>query len=534
MNLSQTSHDQPFSNGVIRNIVLILFLMSSFAWANIVTPQLDSLLVVGKENIYDLRFNQADSIFSQIRQEYPEYPHGYVYQAYITVLNYTMDQSNKQLDSLLDIQVKQAQEIAKKFKDENGDNPESHFMQAMANGIRAVYHVVNRNFIRAYWSGRSTKKGLEKAVKLDSTYYDAYIGLGMFHYYADLLPGALKFFAGILGFGGDRELGKQEVRFSADKGRYFQVEGRFIYHCIEYFLEGEKRKSIASLEKMYREYPGNQAIGLIIAYHYRRTGYLEKCLNYCQQFTDEYSDQLPQLTNLKYYNMAVCYYDLNDFQRADSIFTILAELPTRKSPYYQAAIYFYQGHLKDFNGDREKALSYYSQIKDSKQTQYWYLLSRMYVDHPVDTLMQDWIVAQNYLGSRKYNESYQATLAMVSALDSGAISINPNFPFLVYDLLGRNHHYKRRLNDSRAAFETKLSQVGKMKDNFRKAWYYIHYSRCLRQLNEFDLAEKYLNKANDLDDSFTKIIIQREKYMLSSREKKHKERQKLLEQRKKK
>lgn len=56
-----------------------------------------------------------------------------------------------------------------------------------------------------------------------------------------------------------------------------------------------------------------------------------------------------------------------------------------------------------------------------------------------------------------------------------------------------------------------------MEDEFHRAWIYIHYQRCLRTLEEFDLAEQMLAKANSLDDSFTRIIIEREKFMLKKR-----------------
>jgi len=53
-----------------------------------------------------------------------------------------------------------------------------------------------------------------------------------------------------------------------------------------------------------------------------------------------------------------------------------------------------------------------------------------------------------------------------------------------------------------------------MEDRFRRAWIYIDYQRCLRELKEYKLAEAMLKKAEDADDDYTRIIIEREKFIL--------------------
>ena len=499
---------------IIFSILLIGF---SCLQAGQLPYTLDSLITAGKQDIYDLKFKQAETHFIKAQQLFPGYPHGYFYQAYITVLVYSMDQSNEALEETLKAQVDRANEVAESFQTIFEDDPESYFMLALTSGIQATYHVLNRNFVRGYLSGRKTKGNLEKAVALDSAYYDAYFGLGLFHYYADLLPGMIKFIAGILGFEGDREQGMREILTTSRNGKHFQVEGEFMYYSISYFLEGDKMNALRGLRQLYARYPHNQAIGLMIAYHYRRSGFVEKCIETCERFGDEHADFLPQLTNLKYYNMAVCYFELNEFEKSDSLITRLEELPTRKSKYYQSAIQFYKGRLADIRGDRREALARYERIENHKQSEYWRFLSRMYVKYPVDSLMREYLIADNLLGSRRYEASYHKSLALKGDLDAGRRSVNPNAEFLIFDLLARNHFYQRRYRESQTVYSEFVPRLDQMEDEFHRAWIYIHYQRCLRTLEEFDLAEQMLAKANSLDDSFTRIIVEREKFMLKKR-----------------
>ncbi|NIS39145.1 hypothetical protein GWN91_08485, partial [Candidatus Saccharibacteria bacterium] len=261
--------------------------------------------------MYNLHFEQAEKTFVEAQSEFPDYPHGYVYQAYIAAIVYSMDRKDDSLEQILNRHIEQASEVAEDYKDRMEETADSHFYLGLLRGIKALAHATNRSYIKAYWDGRKAKSDLEKTVDLNPEYYDAYLGLGLFQYYVALLPGVLKFFAKLLGFEGDRYKAMQQIELSAEEGQYFRVEAEFLTHSTRYFLEGDTTTTIPALKKMYEEYPENQAIGLLLAYHYRRYGFIQKCIDYCKSFTDEHGRILPLITNLKYYNLAVSYYDLN-------------------------------------------------------------------------------------------------------------------------------------------------------------------------------------------------------------------------------
>jgi len=253
---------------------------------------------------------------------------------------------------------------------------------------------------------------------------------------------------------------------------------------------------------------------LMIAYHYRRIGYLRKCIEYCQRIRAEADFPAPQIPNLKYYNMAVSYYDLNQFKIADSLFDMLDRMPTRKSMYYQAGINFYKGHLADLRLDHETALRFYNKIPKHKQTQYWYQLVRSLKKYRTDSLMVRYFMARNLLYSRQFDAGLKAVQKLMTEVRNGARSNNPDFPFLVSDLLGENYYYTGRKPQARKIYAALIPQLNKMEDDFRRAWIYIHYGRALRDLGYYDLARKMFNKADDVDEDYTRLIVSREKYVL--------------------
>jgi tetratricopeptide (TPR) repeat protein len=499
---------------MIKNVLTLLLIFTAAVFSGHYRPvEMDSLLRTGKEQIYQLKVPEAAQTFQFIKQQFPDMPQGYVLEAYLTALVYSMDQSNDSLETVLLQQVNHAVDIAETYRERNHNNPEAYFYLAIGNGVEALYHVINRSFVKGYFSGRSTKKNLEKAIELDPRYFDAYFGLGVFHYYADLLPGMLKFIAGILGFEGDRIRGRNEVYMAASKGEYFRIEGEFIYYTIGYFLEGEKTRSIRALKQLYQRYPSNSALGMILAYHYRRTGHMQECISYCQNLTIENEKLLPQLTNMKYYNMAVANYCLNNFETADSIFHLIEQLPTRKSRYYRAAINYYLGHIADLRFDRKTALAYYQKIPNEKQERYWYLNKRMHERFPMDSLQYRFFIAENLLDSRQLAASIRETDKLMRDFQSGQKSTNPMLPYLVANLSARQHHYRRNMKKAGELFDYIYQNFDKIDDEFQQSWILIHYGRYLRDAGDYDRALQMFQQAGKLDDDFTKIICEREKFV---------------------
>jgi tetratricopeptide (TPR) repeat protein len=324
-------------------LVLIIFINTGNCAEQ--DEELNHLILSGKEKIYQFQLEEAMQAFRELQIQYPELPHGYFYESYIYALLYSQDRTNRELDSLLHTSVRKALDKGEKYKEAYPDQPEALYYLGATNGILGIYHVLNSSYIKGYIHGRRGKNYLQGAVRLDSTYYDAYLGLGIFHYYVDLLPGILKFFAAILGFHGDRAQGMQEIRLTASHGQFFKPEGEFTYAVFRYFLEGEKQNSLQIFKKLNKTYLENPALMLLLGYHYRRHGRIRLAEGYFKKVSDSFTDLLPQITVMKYYNLGVCYYRLNQFPQADQYFNRLLDTSLRKSPYYQAAIAYYKGIL---------------------------------------------------------------------------------------------------------------------------------------------------------------------------------------------
>jgi len=504
-------------------LIVLLGLVAALP-AQHITGELQEMIQTGKEQIYQFHLDKALNTFRLVEQKFPQYPHGFFYESYITAILYSQDETNAVLDSTLMQSVKQAIKVGEAYKEKTKNSADALYYVGVSYGVLGIYHVLNRNYVKGYIYGHRGKNYLEDVVREDSTYYDAYLGLGIFHYYVDLLPGLTKFFAKILGFSGNRLLGMQEIASTAQKGQFFKVEARFVQAVFGYFLEGDEQAALGTFYRMHNQYPGNPAPTLLLGYHYRRHGDVENAITVFSSVPDDYAGKLPEITVMKYYNLGVCYFLKNDFRRAEEHFNYLMDHKIRKSLYYLAALEYYKGLLADLQFDRPLADRYLRMITKNKDTQYWFNISRMHAKYPMDSLMYRFIVLDNRVfTSRKPTSLAEPVDQLWADVESrDGENACPDLIFLSRDLQAVVRYKLGKFRESAEIYSGLIEKLGKMEDEFQRAWIFIHYAQVLRELKNWDEASEMLDKAGSTNDEYTQLILTRERFMLIQRKKQFK------------
>jgi tetratricopeptide (TPR) repeat protein len=496
-----------------------LLILQGQAFVHENTQELYALIDIGRKEIYHFRFEKALKVFLTIQQKYPDFPHGYFYESYITAILFSQDKTNQYLDSLLHETVRTAVKIGERYKNSHSDDPEANYYLGISHGVLGIYHVLNKNYFKGYLNGRKGKKYLEKTVELDSAYYDAYLGLGIFHYYVDLLPGVIKFFAGILGFHGNREEGIKEIYLTANRGKFLNVEADFTHATIRYFLEGAKYEGLLRFKSLRKKYPENPALTLMVGYYYRRHGQIKTALNYFSDVSEKFTGTLPQITVMKWYNMGVCNFRMNDFQQAEFYFNKIMNHKLRKTKYYQAALAYYKGLLAGIRMDQELSHRYMSMIFKNKETEYWYNISRLYVRYPIDSLMINFIIANNNVFTASFYSANIQVSGLVHLLDKEEFRKNKSHMlFLIRDLEARLAFRQGRIQVAAKLYENFIQDIDDFQDKFHRAWMYIGFARVLREMKSWEASRIMLEKATRVSDEYTRLIIERERFILKNQQ----------------
>jgi hypothetical protein len=106
--------------------------------------------------------------------------------------------------------------------------------------------------------GRKIRDALERALQLDPDLTDAHLGIGLYHYYADVAPRYAKFLRWILFLpGGDRVEGLKEITLARDRGAVLAGEADFQLHQLYLWYENRPRDALALLALLDSRYPTN-------------------------------------------------------------------------------------------------------------------------------------------------------------------------------------------------------------------------------------------------------------------------------------
>src|SRR5207244_824990 len=99
--------------------------------------------------------------------------------------------------------------------------PEVLAYLASAHGSYARFQVTQKeSYFSALRAGLRAHKYAEQVYGLDKNYYDIYVGLGAFNYFAGTLPSMIKPFAWLFGAHGDKDLGVQQLQTAMQKAHY--------------------------------------------------------------------------------------------------------------------------------------------------------------------------------------------------------------------------------------------------------------------------------------------------------------------------
>ena len=179
----------------------------------------DARIDRGLEILYQGQYQDAIDTFDAFITQHPKNPAGYFFKAgayQLRSMAYETEAWNDIQASLLDSSL----ELANKAVTIDRRDPWAFFIRGGTYAYRAAIKVRSKNYFSALSNGLSAVSDLNKAAALDSQLYDAYMGIGSFHYFRTKAASILKWLPFI---GDNREKGIAEIKLAMEKGRYSKV-----------------------------------------------------------------------------------------------------------------------------------------------------------------------------------------------------------------------------------------------------------------------------------------------------------------------
>lgn len=213
---------------------------------------------------------------------------------------------------------------------------EAWFYLGAAYGARAQWRVLREERVAAARDGKRIKTALDRALALDPELYDAKFGIGLYRYYADVVPAALRVLRWLLFLpGGNRQDGLRQMYDARDRGQVVRGEAEYQLHLIYLWYEKRTRDALTMVQGLQKRYPHNPLFYQIEAeiedvYFHNPAASLAASTSLLALAT---SDQVhePRLASVRArLNMAVQLNRLGEGRHAiDLLNAIIGERPTR-------------------------------------------------------------------------------------------------------------------------------------------------------------------------------------------------------------
>lgn len=357
-------------------LVLALFLLplNLPAWDKI-DPFILERADKGVNAIYNLDFQTARTELSALLEQYPNYPLGLFGQIMIewARYEYEFEKSNEEQAKVFENMIETSIKGIEDWIKQNGEQAQAYLALGGIYGVKARFLLANKNYVRAYFTGKKGLKYMNKSVEIDPQMYDGYLGQAIYEYYAGTLPAVVKILAKLI-VSGDADKGIMYLNLIKDKGRYSANTAKLL--LVEISIQSKKyynpplaEQYINEIIKKCPQNPLFKFVAVIAAYQNKN---YEEARKGAREFLAKIGKE-PFYKEIyiarSHTALASTYMQEGNYQKAAEILEQSIEATkNQEMSRWQLWNIFRLGQCYDALGERAKALEIYKSIKSYKQT----------------------------------------------------------------------------------------------------------------------------------------------------------------------
>jgi len=243
------------------------------------SPTVEPLIDRGYRQMYDLQFTEAHQTFSQWERQHPGDPIGpasnaaaYLFSEFdrlhILQSEFFVEDSlfrrrpkvqpDPDIRQSFDAELTKADTLSNEILERMPQDTDALFARILALGLRADYRaLIERRDLDALKVIKNSRATAEKLLTIEPDYYDAYLAIGVENYLFSLKPAPVRW---VLQMGGgevDRQRGIDDLRLTAEKGRYLAPYARLLLG-VAALRDKDRGKARDILNSLAREFPHNR------------------------------------------------------------------------------------------------------------------------------------------------------------------------------------------------------------------------------------------------------------------------------------
>ncbi len=213
----------------------------------------------GIDYVYNLRLDSARAEFTQIVKKQPDHPAGYFFLAMVDWWSIITDFDNTSRDEKFLQRLDRVIDLCDQRLDKDENDVAALFFKGGALGFRGRLRGNREDWVKAANDGRSALPIVHKAYKLAPANKDILLGIGIYNYYAEVIPEQFPWVKPIMIFfpKGDKENGIKQLREASAKASYADVEAAYFLLQILQNYEMKHAEALTMAEKLHAKYSNN-------------------------------------------------------------------------------------------------------------------------------------------------------------------------------------------------------------------------------------------------------------------------------------
>ncbi|TAK65019.1 MAG: hypothetical protein EPO24_02865 [Bacteroidetes bacterium] len=213
----------------------------------------------GINYVYNLEFENAKKEFKELVRLNPKHPAGHFFFAMVEWERILIDLENESNDERFLSLIENVIDVCDEQLDINDEDVSALFFKGGAIGFRGRLHANREDWVKAANDGRVALPIVQKAYKLDPNNYDVLLGIGIYNYYADLIPDQYPFVKPLMLFfpDGDKVKGISQLKQAAEKARYAKIEASYFLMQLMFQYEKQYSQALEIAVGLHLRFPNN-------------------------------------------------------------------------------------------------------------------------------------------------------------------------------------------------------------------------------------------------------------------------------------
>lgn len=238
------------------------------------TIDFDLRVKKGIDYIYNIQFDSAEVVFKKLMLDYPDSPAGRFFLAMIDWWKIAIEPENESLDNLFFEKLEDVIYHCDQILKNDEKNLDAIFFKGGAIGFRGRLRGLRDSWIKAADDGREALPLLQIAWSIDSTNYDLLFGMGIYNYFAEVIPDEFPYVKPLMIFfpKGNKKLGIQQLKTAAEKAKFASTESMYFLLYINYHYEDDIFEARRYASILHEKYPLNPIFHRYLGRTYIRAG----------------------------------------------------------------------------------------------------------------------------------------------------------------------------------------------------------------------------------------------------------------------